>query len=405
MANNTYTINQLATGPSTVTVTDDGTGNDWLNITGVYTTPTDITLKWTVNSSGNATSASGMYFDATGGHRLVVNGVIENVRGSNGQDNIRGNQLANIIYGDQAATGSGQSDTIDADLGNDTVYGGSGNDTITGDDGNDLLQGDGGADSISGGAGRDTVIGGTGADVMSGGADSGDTVSYATSTASVKIDITHDATTTGSGGDANGDRISGFTNVIGSAFNDSISDTVKGTVAFGYNNNTFYGGDGNDRLVLGGGADKGYGGKGTDKIYGEDGNDSLFGEAGTYSLTGGLGKDVLTGGDSADRFIFTSVNDSPTSSSSRDQIKDFSGTGKQGDKIDLSVIDAIAGTSANDAFKFIGDDAFTKVKGQLHYKIVDQVTIIEGDVNGDGKADFAIEVAGRINFVSSDFIL
>ncbi len=308
MANNTYNVNQLVPGSATVTVTDDGTGNDWLVITATPTGSTSIDLGYTNNASGNATQASGFYFTSDNvGHRLIVNGTIENVRGSNGVDEIQGNEVGNILYGDQAATGAGLGDTIDADRGNDTVYGGSGNDTITGDLGSDRLFGDSGDDSISGGDGIDTVYGGLGRDNLDGGADRSDTVDYSTSNAGVVIKITFGVTTTGSGGHAAGDRIYGFTNVTGSAHADTISDTDKGTLAFGYNDNTFSGGNGNDRLDLGGGNDKGYGGSGNDKVFGEDGNDQLYGDGNADSLYGGRGKDTLDGGDGADRFIFSTT--------------------------------------------------------------------------------------------------
>ena len=57
MANNTYRIDLLAAGSSTVTVTDDGTGTDWLVIQGSYADSTDIRLNY-FNSSPS-TGASG----------------------------------------------------------------------------------------------------------------------------------------------------------------------------------------------------------------------------------------------------------------------------------------------------------------------------------------------------------
>jgi Ca2+-binding RTX toxin-like protein len=403
MADNTFVINQLATGTGTITISDDGSGTDWLVITGTYSSPTDITLKWTVNPSGTPTSASGFYFNQTGGHRLIVNGQIENVRGSNSSDNIIGNRLANILYGDQAATGAGGRDVIDADLGNDTVYGGSGNDVIGGDAGNDILYGDGGVDTINGGSGRDTILGGTGADVLSGGADNGDTVSYATSAAGVRINLTVGATTTGAGGDAAGDKIFAFTDVIGSSFNDVLTDTVKTAFSSGFNVNTFNGGNGNDTLNLGGGNDRGIGGNGMDTINGEAGDDFLFGDASTDSLYGAQGRDSLYGGIGPDRFIYKALSDSTVSSTARDTIADFKRT--DGDKINLSAIDARSGTAANDAFLFIGGGAFTGASGQLRAQDSGAHLVLQADVNGDRVADFSILVLNTASLAASDFIL
>ena len=67
----------------------------------------------------------------------------------------------------------------------------------------------------------------------------------------------------------------------------------------------------------------------------------------------------------------------------------------RGDKIDLSRIDAIAG-GADDAFSFIGSAAFSgggASAGQLRYTDAGGgIFIVEGDVNGDGLADFALSV-------------
>ncbi len=94
----------------------------------------------------------------------------------------------------------------------------------------------------------------------------------------------------------------------------------------------------------------------------------------------------------------------------RDRIADF----EQGrDHIDLSAIDARTTKStllANDAFSFIGTDTFDDVAGQLRYSHVGSFgrvvsTIIEGDTDGNGIANFQIELTGRHTLSSSDFVL
>lgn len=312
MADDIYTVDELVTGTATVTLNDDGTGNDTLRIAGVYGTVVEITLAWTTDT-GIPTSAESLYFNPTGvGHRLVVNGVIENAIGSDGQDFIQGNALQNVIFGDALATGAGLGDTLWAGAGNDTVHGGSGSDEIAGDGDDDLLFGDNGSDTISGGAGRDTIEGGAGADVLSGGAEAGDTASYRSSSAGVTIDITFGTSTIGLGGDAQGDTLTGFRGVKGSAFDDVISDTVLGEVAFGGNDNHFDGGAGNDLLTLGGGLDTAYGGDDrdtldgggqNDRLFGGAGRDSLFGGSDDDRLDGGAGGDTMTGGLGNDTFV------------------------------------------------------------------------------------------------------
>ena len=211
MADNSYRIDQLATNGATVTLADDGTGNDWLILGGTYTEATNITLGWSYES-GQATAAAGTYWVQDGaslvGSRLIVTGAIENVRASNSADFIQGNELGNLLYGDQAVAGVGGADTLYGGAGRDTVYGGEGADLMGGEADNDLLYGNNGADTINGGAGIDTIEGGRGADVMAGGADAGDTVSYLGSAAGVQVDIQYGSATVGRSGAASGDTIS-----------------------------------------------------------------------------------------------------------------------------------------------------------------------------------------------------
>ncbi|MFD0387189.1 M10 family metallopeptidase C-terminal domain-containing protein [Tistrella bauzanensis] len=112
-------------------------------------------------------------------------------------------------------------------------------------------------------------------------------------------------------------------------------------------------------------------------------------------LEGGSGADTLTGGAGADRFIYTGTSDSTTTVSGRDTILDFSRAG--GDKIDLS---AFAST-----FSFIGTSSFTGKAMQLHTVSTGSGLLIEGDINGNRIADFAILVAGSASLTASDFIL
>ncbi len=80
-------------------------------------------------------------------------------------------------------------------------------------------------------------------------------------------------------------------------------------------------------------------------------------------------------------------------------ITDFSHS--QGDKIDLHLIDASTKVAGDQAFTFIGGANFTGVAGQLHF----QGGILSGDVNGDGRADFEVQVKGAASLVIGDFVL
>lgn len=172
--------------------------------------------------------------------------------------------------------------------------------------------------------------------------------------------------------------------VYGTEFSDVLRLTHKSEKA--------YGGDGSDNISGRGGNDYLAGGNGNDAIHGGDGNDRLEGHAGADKVKGGAG---------ADTFLFKSISHStPTS---RDFIQDFSR--HEGDKVDLSAIDANTKVAGNQAFKLIGDDDFHKKAGELRYEQKSNGTYIYGDVNGDGKVDFSIKVGALVDFVKGDFIL
>lgn len=142
---------------------------------------------------------------------------------------------------------------------------------------------------------------------------------------------------------------------------------------------------------------------GNDNVQGGGLNDVLFGHKGNDKMTGGVGADKLYGGSGADAFLFKSVKDSTVATSGRDKIYDFSH--KEKDKIDVHLIDANTKAGGNQKFKFIGDDDFHKKAGELRYEKKGGDTLIHGDVNGDGRADFSIALEQYVNLKASDFIL
>lgn len=145
------------------------------------------------------------------------------------------------------------------------------------------------------------------------------------------------------------------------------------------------------------------GGDGADTIWGGKENNVFQGDAGDDKLQGGLGADNLTGGNDADLFIFKNLADSTVASAGRDTIADFSHAA--GDTIDLHSIDAQTTKSGNQAFKFIDSQAFHDVAGELRFQKTSANTFVYGDVNGDGKADFAIKLTGLVTLSASDFLL
>ena len=244
------------------------------------------------------------------------------------------------------------------------------------------LTGTGEQDSISGLGGNDTLLGLGGADTLDGGAGT-DTASYAASTAGVNVSL---AAGTAHGGDAEGDTFVGIENLTGSAHN----DTLEGDGG----NNVLNGGVGIDAVSYGHAtagvtvslaitAAQNTIGAGTDILTAFE---NLIGSQFNDVLTGNSAANLLFGGDGADLFIFAAS--SVGKQRPADFVADFSDL--DGDRVDLSSIDARNFVGGNQKFKFIGSHNFTEKAGELRFangKVM-------GDVNGDGRADFQIIVDG-----------
>lgn len=156
--------------------------------------------------------------------------------------------------------------------------------------------------------------------------------------------------------------------------------------------------DGRFSLLGGAGNDALKGGGQDDQIVGGAGNDTLQGHSRSDVLTGGLGKDELFGGAGDDRFVYTSGIESTVAAF--DRIHDWGG----GDRIDLSAIDTSAPAGGDQAFAFIGAAAFSGVAGQLR-SVTGSNALISGDINGDGAADFQIQVNGAVVLNAGNFVL
>ncbi|NWG26850.1 MAG: cadherin-like domain-containing protein [Pseudorhodoplanes sp.] len=276
------------------------------------------------------------------------------------------------------------------DAGDIDGTGNSGNNALTGSDGDNTLSGLGGKDVLKGLAGNDTLLGGADNDKLDGG---------------LGIDVLKG----GDGDDTywvddSGDAIEELANegadvVYSAAASYALSDNVEDLILV--ENAGDMDGSGND------GANSITGNDGNNALKGLDGKDSLFGEGGADRIEGGLGADILFGGSGADTFVYAELADS--SSALRDRIQDFLTTaaaaGGEHDTIDLSSIDADTGLAGDQAFDWIGSSDFSGVAGQLHQKVVGQFTMIEGDVDGDGVADFQIALKGVLGMQIDDFIL
>jgi len=243
-----------------------------------------------------------------------------------------GNDTASFVNAFNAGSTTGV--TIDLNLqgavqntvaaGNDTLIG---IENLIGSQLNDTLIGNADANVIEGGLGNDTLVGGAG----------DDTASYAGAAAGVTASLALQGTAQNTGS-AGTDTISGFQNLLGSAFN----DTLTGDAA----ENVLSGGAGDDTLNPGanvnGAVDLLDGGAGSDtasfagytagvtatlngatdaiaavnglqvaslrnieNLAGGDGNDVLTGDANANVIEGGLGDDALNGGAGVDTIAFS----------------------------------------------------------------------------------------------------
>ncbi|MFN7643332.1 MAG: beta strand repeat-containing protein, partial [Burkholderiales bacterium] len=317
---------------------------------------------------------------------LPLRGLSDEIRAGAGDDVVKGQAGNDRLYGeagdDQLFGGVGD-DFLMGAAGADLLDGGTGSDTASWSDAtgsvqvdlaastvggagaigdrivsiesaigtglNDVLLGTAGANRLEGAVGDDRIAGRGGADILIGGAGT-DTLDYSESDAGVLINL---QTEFAAGGHAQGDSISGFENVIGSAHD----DLLVGTAGV----NLLVGGAGDDRLVGGVGADVLDGGAGTDTadysasqlavtvdldlgtgrggdaegdtllsienlvggagydllagsasdntLDGGSGNDRLEGRAGDDTLIGGTGDDVLVGGAGTDTMLGGAGND------------------------------------------------------------------------------------------------
>jgi Ca2+-binding RTX toxin-like protein len=130
-----------------------------------------------------------------------------------------------------------------------------------------------------------------------------------------------------------------------------------------------------------------------DVIIGNIGPDVLRGHGGDDRMDGGLGKDTMIGGPGRDTFAFNSATE--TGTTTPDVITDFN-LGK--DKIDVS-------NMLPSQFSFIGNQAFHATAGELRYEVTQTGILVQGDLDGNGAADFAIELQGISRIGVGDFIL
>lgn len=354
--------------------------------------------------------------DLTG---AAING-IEEIRGSAGADRII---LTNVATGQFIDARSG-SDTVQGTSGADVIKGGLGNDGIFGNDGADTLIGGQGGDNVQGGLGNDLIqiagisdISGL-AETINGGNDF-DTLDFQGLGAIGRVDLTA-ATILGIENLLIGSnqvtltaaQLGSFEGIFGNFAFDRIQLAAAGVVDLTDANiggiDEFRGTAGADTFLFAGaagnfvvntldGADSVQGGDGNETLQGGDGSDTLAGGAGADWLNGQLATDRLTGGAGADTFVFDDLSEMGLGAA-RDVITDFV---HGQDIIRLTQVDANANAVGDQGFTYILGDTFNQVAGELRYA----AGVLQGDVDGDGSADFAIGITGAPLITLSDLQL
>lgn len=385
-------------------------------------------VSWTETGFGNGHGTHAQIFSATGAlvggqfftsggglaglsdGRFIIGNQVYNGDGSLSAEWLWGNSSLSVlpdgrvISGDKIIdpritgidlTGTDSSDAYVGSKFDDVILGLGGQDQLLGGEGNDILKGGSASDILRGGLGNDRLLGGGGNDNMAGGEGND----------SYSVGQTGDIVTEAAGGGIDTVMSSNlsldlneFENIekvrlLGSSNLNATGNDQNNVLLGNSGNNVLSGSDGDDRIL---------GKQGDDNLYGGNGHDILYGDAGNDTLVGGSQRDFMTGGAGQDTFEFNSAVDTGTTFASRDLIFDFNQS--ESDLLDFSGVDA-GSLIGDQSFTFAGTGGFSGEEGQLRYRQTVRNTIVEGDIDGDGVADFGITLTGLYTLNESDFIL
>ncbi|MGC2855002.1 calcium-binding protein [Novispirillum sp. DQ9] len=356
--------------------------------------------------------------------RLVLYGVTPGQIGA-------GNLILSTEVSDDEVWGEGGDDDLFGGLGNDDLYGDGGNDALYGEGDDDRLYGEDGADVLHGGAGNDRLDGGEGSDKLFGGAGNDILMGGAGDnalTGGAGYDIFVIGETDGfqrnviADFERGRDRIDltahGISDIatIRALAQDTAHGVLIKTDGHGcYGANLLIMGQTaaslsasdfilstrrtNDKLVGDLTAEDLFGGLGNDTISGQGGADTLFGEQGNDVLAGGAGADQVHGGAGADVFRYATAGDSRQGAC--DRIADFNQ--RQGDRLDLSALDANTRAAGNQAFRYVGGAAFSRA-GDLRMFRQNGDMMLAADLNGDRRADFMVNLGRQSTFSTAGLI-
>jgi Ca2+-binding RTX toxin-like protein len=365
----------------------DDVGDTTIEASGSGADTVHSTIPWTLAGSIEKLVLDGaLAIDGTGNtlnNGMTGNGAANNLDGGAGNDIIDGGDGDDVLIGgvgNDICSGQNDSDTLYGGAGNDKLFGGAGVDQLDGGDGADTMDGGSGADVLVGGEGNDSLDGGTGADSLTGGV--GNDVYYVDDAGDQTIELT------GEGSD-----------IVRASVTWTLAANIETLQLQGVGN---INGTGN------GLANNIQGNDGANVLDGGAGVDTLNGGLGNDTIIGGLGNDLLTGGGGADTFVVRaeSIYSSAVPAGRALEIDFVYDLNKaEGDRLDLSAIDADSTTAGDQGFHLVG--GFTHDPGEmtLIYSAATNQTVISLDADGDGKADYQMKITGDVHLDSGGWIL
>jgi hypothetical protein len=126
-----------------------------------------------------------------------------------------------------------------------------------------------------------------------------------------------------------------------------------------------------------------------DDIASTAADQALSGTGGADVFLLGGGRDTVLGGAGVDLFLLQPAALGPAAANATEFL-DFDP--RLGERLNLTGIDAVAATPADDLFAFIGTAAFNGTPGQLRWEEHGAFRLIQGNVNADTTADLTLLV-------------
>jgi Ca2+-binding RTX toxin-like protein len=464
-------IDTLAGGMGNDTYHVESNGTIIQELSGQGTDTLEATLNYSLNSTAlryveNLTLLGSNNINGTGNanaNRIegnIGNNVLEGLAGNDTLVGGFGFDIASYANATSAvtvnltqgtATAAGKADQL-IDI--EGVWGSAFADSLVGSSADETFRGNGGNDTISGGGGLDTL-------------------DYSAATAGMTVNFSSNYISGlgyyGAATCANGSQGTDYVNsydieaVIGSAYNDNISDAYGTNNKFsgGAGNDTLNGGNGNDTLIGGTGKNVLQGGLGTDTaiysdatagisgslltgimtvgtsglnvdtlsgienlilskyadtVAGSTGNDSMEGGASNDSLSGNAGNDTLNGGSGDDSLAGGAGDDVYYVDSVRDVLTEGVGAGTDTIYVDIASGNFIRNfgdveniyLSGNAAFSVSGGAVRNNVHGSNGNDTINGGVGYEGDtLDGGGGtdwlsyADHTVGVTGNLNYSGS----